>query len=45
MAGRVAPVVDCADATSHPHWLSWSPANLSEPDFHRPEFFGTLVFA
>jgi hypothetical protein len=35
----------CADATSHPHWLSWSPANLSEPDFHRPEFFGTLVFA
>ncbi|HBG25990.1 MAG: hypothetical protein A2Y10_13730 [Planctomycetes bacterium GWF2_41_51] len=34
----------CADATSHPHWLTWSKVELPKPDFHRPEFFGTLVF-
>lgn len=33
----------CADATSHPHWGMWSPI----PDgrsFHRPEWFGELIF-
>ena len=34
----------CADGSSHPHWLSWSPVNAPEPDFHRPEFFGILRF-
>jgi hypothetical protein len=34
----------CADASSHPHWLSWSPVKAPEPDFHRPEYFGQLVF-
>ncbi len=34
----------CGDSTSHPHWLTWAPVDLSVPDFHRPEFFGTLVF-
>lgn len=34
----------CGDKTSHPHWLTWSPVNLPRPDFHRPEFFGTLEF-
>jgi hypothetical protein len=34
----------CADNTSHPHWLTWSPVNRPEPDFHRPEFFGALSF-
>ncbi|OQA01959.1 MAG: hypothetical protein BWY69_01224 [Planctomycetes bacterium ADurb.Bin401] len=34
----------CADKTSHPHWLTWSKVELPKPDFHRPEFFGTLVF-
>ena len=33
----------CADATSHPHYLSWSPIDTPTPDFHRPEFFGTIV--
>lgn len=34
----------CADDTSHPHWLTWSPVSLPEPDFHQPGHFGTLVF-
>ncbi|MHC4124643.1 MAG: carbohydrate-binding family 9-like protein [Planctomycetota bacterium] len=34
----------CADKTSHPHWLTWSVVDLPKPDFHRPEFFGTLEF-
>jgi len=34
----------CADACSHPHWLTWAPVDWPEPDFHRPEFFGELVF-
>ena len=35
----------CADASSHPHWATWSPL---DPDFaggfHRPDKFGTLRF-
>lgn len=34
----------CADESSHPHWLTWSKVDLPKPDFHRPEFFGRLVF-
>ncbi len=34
----------CADKTSHPHWLTWSKVDRPKPDFHVPEFFGTLVF-
>jgi hypothetical protein len=34
----------CADGTSHPHWLTWAPIRLPEPDFHRKEYFGTLLF-
>lgn len=34
----------CADECSHPHWLSWSPLDIPEPDFHRPEFFGQMRF-
>lgn len=39
-----ANLYKCADDTSHPHWLAWSLVDLPSPDFHRPEFFGTLVF-
>ncbi len=39
-----ANLYKCADASSHPHWLFWSPIETSKPDFHRPEFFGKLVF-
>jgi len=34
----------CADGSSQPHWLTWAKICKSEPDFHRPEFFGTLEF-
>lgn len=34
----------CGDKTSHPHWLTWSPVDFPTPNFHLPEFFGTLRF-
>lgn len=34
----------CADDTSHPHWLTWSPVLFDRPDFHRPQSFGRLEF-
>lgn len=34
----------CADDTSHPHWLTWAPVELPEPDFHQPDWFGILEF-
>jgi len=34
----------CADETSHPHWLTWSPVDNSTPNFHLPKFFGILEF-
>lgn len=34
----------CADGSRWPHYLCWSPISTPQPDFHRPEFFGTLLF-
>jgi hypothetical protein len=34
----------CGDNLPVPHFLSWSPIGTEQPDFHRPEFFGTIVF-
>lgn len=34
----------CADDTSHPHWLTWSPVDLPYPNFHHPRSFGILTF-
>ena len=34
----------CGDDTTQPHYLSWNPVKTENPDFHRPEFFGTLNF-
>jgi hypothetical protein len=34
----------CADNTSHPHWLTWSPVNFPDPNFHLPQSFGILEF-
>jgi hypothetical protein len=34
----------CADSCSHPHWLTWSPIDFPEPDFHMPSQFGYLEF-
>lgn len=33
----------CGDRTPAPHYAAWSPVITPSPDFHRPEFFGTLV--
>ena len=34
----------CGDKLTQPHFLSWNPVLTPEPDFHRPEYFGELVF-
>ena len=34
----------CGDDLPEPHFLAWNMINTEEPDFHRPEFFGTLEF-
>ncbi len=34
----------CGDLTAHPHFLSWNPIGTPKPDFHRPEYFGELIF-
>ena len=34
----------CADGSKYRHYVCWSPVNTDKPDFHRPEFFGTLIF-
>lgn len=33
-----------ASNTSNPHYLTWSKVDNAIPDFHLPQFFGTLVF-
>jgi hypothetical protein len=33
-----------ADKSSQPHWLTWSQVDHPTPQFHLPEFFGTLEF-
>ena len=34
----------CGDKLQTPHFLSWNPIGLEKPNFHCPEFFGTLSF-
>lgn len=34
----------CADDTDSPHYVSWNQIQTDSPDFHRPEYFGELVF-
>ena len=34
----------CADGSRNPHYLCWAPIDTPDPDFHRPEYFGTLTF-
>ena len=43
--GRLkANVYKCGDDTPRPHYLAWNPVLTEKPDYHRPEFFGTMVF-
>jgi len=39
-----ANMYKCADDTSHPHWLTWSPVHNPDPQFHMPKFFGIFAF-
>jgi hypothetical protein len=32
----------CGDKCDQPHYLSWPPISLPEPNFHCPDFFGKL---
>ncbi len=34
----------CAETNSHPHWLTWAKVVAPQPNFHLPEFFGSLEF-
>ncbi|WP_455673785.1 carbohydrate-binding family 9-like protein [Phocaeicola sp.] len=34
----------CGDELQTPHFLSWNPIKIENPDFHRPDFFGSLEF-
>ncbi len=33
----------CADMSAHLHYLSWNPIPVPAPDFHLPEYFGTII--
>jgi hypothetical protein len=34
----------CGDRLTVPHYVTWNPVKTEKPDFHRPEFFGTIRF-
>ena len=34
----------CGDSTALPHYGSHFPVKTENPDFHRPEFFGDIIF-
>ena len=34
----------CGDLLPEPHFLAWSDIHSEEPNFHLPQFFGTLSF-
>ena len=34
----------CGDLTETPHYLSWNAVSCDTPDFHRPEYFGKMIF-
>lgn len=36
-------VYKCGDFTDHEHYAMWSEVETVEPDFHVPDFFGTLI--
>lgn len=46
LAGRRigANFYKCGDDLPVPHFVTWNPVNTEKPDYHRPEFFGTLLF-
>lgn len=43
-SGLYANFYQCCDDAPEKHYLSWNPIRTEKPDFHRPEFFGRLIF-
>lgn len=39
-----ANVYKCGDDLPEPHYLAWNQIKTEEPDFHRPEYFGSFEF-
>ena len=37
-------IYKCGDRLPVPHYLTWAPITTPKPDFHRPEYFDTLIF-
>ena len=33
----------CGDETQQVHYMSWNPVELPKPDYHQPDFFGSLI--
>ncbi len=42
--GLRANLCKCGDFTKFEHYGMWSPIEVEEPDFHRPDFFGSMTF-
>jgi len=34
----------CGDKLSEPHYLTWNKVLTESPDYHRPEYFGEIIF-
>lgn len=34
----------CGDDLNDPHFITWNPVEAAQPDFHRPEYFGSISF-
>ena len=34
----------CGDLTPEPYYSAWNPVLTDQPDFHQPDFFGSLTF-
>lgn len=39
-----ANIYKCGDNLPKPHFMSWQPVGTPSPDFHRPEYFGEVLF-
>jgi len=46
LSGKVfkANFYKCGDKLTQPHYLTWNPVGTENPDYHRPEYFGTIEF-
>ena len=42
--GIRANIYKCGDKTAQAHYLAWQPVKTKGPAFHKPEFFGEMVF-